>query len=87
MLRVGGHEEEALAGRRLGTAKRESEGKEAIWIVGYRGRQMQRNTPLCICCILLQMAQTLLFFVESVAELRMEEGTDDVSGTGPGEKR
>ena len=30
MLRVGGHEEEALAGRRLGTAKRESEGKGVL---------------------------------------------------------
>ena len=30
VLRVGGHEEEALAGRRLGTAKRESEGKGVL---------------------------------------------------------
>ena len=43
MLRVGGHEEEALAGRRLGTAERESEGKGVLaTVIGVAKRMVSK---------------------------------------------
>ena len=79
VLRLGEHAEEEYVACRLKSARRESDGRKRGNIIR-PSEKWQSRVPRTRKFAFSQMARKLLFFVESVSELR-SEGKEDGSGT------